>query len=437
MKRILAGIFAVFVCAGICAVICWGQDASTQPDEAQGGDSISKLISQLSDPAFSVRQEAQKELTAMGPGIEGQLRDAERQNLPDETRARLEEIIGRFEEATSLHATITLHYKNAPVSQVVEDFANQAGSRMGIDDPMVVKFMSKQTASIDIDNEDFWKALRQVCRMTHLGAAVGASGIDFAAYGRGGMQINIYNRYTVDTGGLLIVPEGVQEVRRIDYTSGRSFDQTSIPITVFAEPKMHVMGMMDQNWLKECVDEKGHSLVSVETQRRFFPGFMMQRGMQQWTWSMIAIINSTPDAGKEISRLRGELRFSAQTKGAMLEIDDILSQQPASTRDGTGLITVLNCTKIGINYRLTLRFEGVTMNSPEFLDFANSARLVDDAGGSAMRQNYLPPRPIPHGFDVDIVFQPSDITPTKLKWERVLEQQKFVVPFEMDKLPLR
>jgi hypothetical protein len=164
---------------------------------------------------------------------------------------------------------------------------------------------------------------------------------------------------------------------------------------------------------------------------------MMQRGMQQWTWSMIAIINSTPDAGKEISRLRGELRFSAQTKGAMLEIDDILSQQPASTRDGTGLITVLNCTKIGINYRLTLRFEGVTMNSPEFLDFANSARLVDDAGGSAMRQNYLPPRPIPHGFDVDIVFQPSDITPTKLKWERVLEQQKFVVPFEMDKLPLR
>jgi len=435
MKTFLAGILAVSFFAGVCAA----QDASTQPDQAAPAESISKLISQLSDPAFSVRQEAQKELTAMGPPIEEQLRDAERQNLPDETRARLEEIIGRFEEATALHATITLHYKNAPVSQVVEDFANQAGSRMGIDDPMVVKFMKNQTASIDIDidNEDFWKALRQVCRLTHLGAAVGPSGIDFAAFGRGGMQINIFNRYTVDTGGLLIVPEGVQEVRRIDYTSGRSFDQTSIPITVFAEPKMHVMGMMDQNWLKECVDENGHSLMSAQTQRRFFPGFMMQRGMQQWTWRMIAIINSTPDAGKEISRLKGELRFSAQTKGTTLEIDDIMSQQPASTRDGTELITVLNCTKIGINYRLTLRFEGVTMNSPEFLDFANSAKLVDDAGGSAMRQNYLPPRPIPHGFDVDIVFQPTDITPTKLKWERVLEQQKFVVPFEVDKLPLR
>jgi hypothetical protein len=432
MKTFLAGILAVALFAGVCAA----QDASTQPDETQSGDSISKLISQLSDPAFAVREEAEKALTAMGPAIEGQLRDAERLNLPDETRARLEKIIGRFEEATSLHATITLHYKNAPVSQVVEDFANQAGSRMGIDDPMVVKFMSKGTTSIDIDNADFWKALRQVCRMTHLGAAVGPSGVELTAFGRGGMQINIFNRHTMDTGGLLIVPEGVQEVKRIDYTSDKSFRMMTLAMMVFAEPKMHVIGTVDQNWMKECVDDKGNSLMTTEAQRRFFPGFMMQRGFQQWGWSLVGTLNMTADMGSELSRLRGELRFSAQTKGATLEIDDILSQQPASTRDGTGLITVLNCTKIGINYRLTLRFEGVTMNSPEFVDFANSAKLVDDGGGSAMRQNYLPPRPIPHGFDVDIVFQPTDITPTKLKWERVLEQQKFVVPFEMDKLPL-
>ncbi len=264
MKTFLAGILAVSLFAGVCAA----QDASTQPDE----DSISKLISQLSDPAFAVREEAEKALTAMGPPIEGQLRDAERLNLPDETRARLEKIIGRFEEATSLHATITLHYKNAPVSQVVEDFANQAGSRMGIDDPMVVKFMSKGTTSIDIDNADFWKALRQVCRMTHLGAAVGASGVELTAFGRGGMQINIFNRHTVDTGGLLIVPEGVQEVRRIDYTSDKSFRMMTLAMMVFAEPKMHVIGTVDQNWMKECVDDKGNSLMTTEAQRRFFLG---------------------------------------------------------------------------------------------------------------------------------------------------------------------
>lgn len=378
MKRFLAGIFAVFVCTGICA----GQDASTQSDQAPPAESISRLISQLSDPAFAVREEAEKALTAMGPGIEGQLRDAERQNLPDETRARLEEIIGRFEEATSLHATITMHYKNAPVSQVVEDFANQAGSRMGIDDPMVVKFMSKGTTSIDIDDADFWKALRQVCRMTHLGAAVGASGVELTAFGRGGMQIDIFNRHTVDTGGLLIVPQGLQELKRIDWSSDKTSRMMPLTMMVFAEPKMHVIGMVDQNWMKECVDDKGNSLMTTQAQRRFFPGFMLQRGFQQWGWNLGGMLNMTADMGSEIARLRGELRFSAQTKGATLEIDDILSQQPASTRDGTGLITLLNCTKIGINYRLTVRFEGVTMNSPEFLDFANSAKLVDDAGGS-------------------------------------------------------
>jgi hypothetical protein len=436
MNRILADILAVMICAA-CAELCAGQEASTQPDQAAPAESISRLISQLSDPTFGVREEAEKALTAMGPGIEGQLRDAERGNLPDETRARLEEIIARFEEAVSLHATVTLHYKDAPVSKIVEDFAQQAGSRMGIDEPSMVKAAEKRVASVDVENADFWAALRAVCKATGLGATVGPVGIQLTMFpGRGGMAINVFNHYAIDTGGLLIVPEGVQELRRIDYTSGATYSNTSIPIMVFAEPKMHVIGTMDQNWMKECVDDKGHSLMSTDVRGRFFPGFMMQRGMQQWVWNLVGTITEPRDMGSEISRLRGELRFSAQTKGEMLEIDGIMGQQPASTRDGVGIITVLNCTKIGVNYRLSLRFEGVAMNSPEFLDFANSAQLVDDSGGSTMRQNYLPPRPIPHGFDVDIVFQPTDITPTKLKWERVLEEQKFMVPFEFEKLPL-
>ena len=111
--RIFLGAILVFLLGG---ATCFAQSAATQPAATEPGNSIAALIAQLSDPVFSVRQNAEKALTDLGPTIEPQLRDAQRQNLPDETRARLQAIIARFDEAISLHASVTLHYKDAPLA---------------------------------------------------------------------------------------------------------------------------------------------------------------------------------------------------------------------------------------------------------------------------------------------------------------------------------
>jgi hypothetical protein len=421
-----SSIVTVLILAGTAL----GQAGATQPS-----DPIASLIAQLNDPVFGVREQAEKALEQMGPSIEPQLRDAERANLPDETRARIDHIIGRFEEALALHASITLHYQDESVANILNDFANQAGSRLGIDDPAVVKFIQGRTASIDVDDVDFWQGLRAVSRATGLATAMGINGVVLATFpGRAGIGINIFNRYAVSSGGLLIMPLGMDELRRLDYNTGKSTEIMSLPIGVFAEPKLHIVGLMDPNWLKECVDDKGHSLISPIPNRRFFPGFMLQRGIRQWSWTLPANLHEVPDMGTEIARIRGELNFSAQTRGATLEIDDITNPQTASTRDGMATVTILNCAKTPPNYRLTIRFEGITQNAPEFLDFVDTARLVDDQGRVAPRQNYLPPRP--GSLDVEVVFQPTDITPTKLLWDRTLEQKKFAIPFELDKLPL-
>jgi hypothetical protein len=194
--------------------------------------------------------------------------------------------------------------------------------------------------------------------------------------------------------------------------------------------------MMDPNWLKECVDDKGNSLISKTPDRRFFPGFIVQRGLRQWAWSLPASLHEPPDMGSQIARLKGELNFSAQTRGTTMEIDDITSPQSAPVRDADTTITVLSCTKMALNYRLTIRFNGATINSPEFLDFADTAELLDDQGRVAPRQNYLPPHQFPGGMDVEMIFQPTEISATKLRWDRTLEEKKFSVPFEIDNLPL-
>jgi hypothetical protein len=428
MNRRIAAMLALLL-----APAAMGQAISTQPSDS----AIGTLISQLSDPVFGVREQAEKTLEEMGPAVEPQLRDAERGNLPDETRARIDDIIGRFQEALALHASVTLHYQDAPLTKILNDFADQAGGRMGIDDPSVEKFAEGRTASVDLDNADFWPAMRAVCKASGLSTSVGPGGVVLSAIrGRMGMPLNIFNQYSVSSGGLLIFPMALQEMRRIDYSTGQSSSFMPLSIAIFAEPKLHIVSGMDFNWLKECVDDKGHSLIAAAPDRRFFPGFMFQRGMRQWSWNIQANLQEVPDIGSEIARLRGELSFSAQTRGAAMEIDDITNSQTPMTRDGLATISVISFTKMNMNYRLTARFNGVSPNSPEFSDLMNTAQLVDDQGRTAQRQNYLPPRPFAGGFDADVIFQPTDISPSKLQWERTLEQKRIVVPFEIDHLPL-
>ena len=59
------------------------------------------LIAQLDNPNFSVREAAEKKLTDMGPSIEPELREAQRGNLSDKARARIEVLLARFRDAVA------------------------------------------------------------------------------------------------------------------------------------------------------------------------------------------------------------------------------------------------------------------------------------------------------------------------------------------------
>ena len=50
------------------------------------------------------------------------------------------------------------HYTHAPVMQILNDFAIQAGGDLGVSDPSLANFVKDRTADVDLDNTGFWQA---------------------------------------------------------------------------------------------------------------------------------------------------------------------------------------------------------------------------------------------------------------------------------------
>lgn len=411
-----------------------GDAATTEPATTQPSPDISSLISDLASPDFSVRELTEKKLMDLGPDIEPTLRSALQGKLSDEARARLDDVLGQLDETKALHASVTMHYKDAPLTKILNEFAWQAGADMGVREPVVTGYAQGRTASIDLDNADFWQALRAISDATGLHPWVAQSGVTLSpSEQRTIMQINFANRYARETGGLYIAPRMSQEVRMINYNdppAGGSM--LTLAIDVIPEPKLHVVGAANLDWLKECVDDKGHSLMPSDGNRRsFFP-----RGRPRlWAWPLQATLQAGPEIGTKIARLRGELDFSVQTRAEVLEIDDITRATNVTKSDSDLSVTVLSCSRTNMNYQLSLEFHGAGMGDASVQDFLNSAELVDD-DGQAVRRQAIIPAPNAGGLVVNMIFAPMMNTPSKLRWERTLEQKRLSVPFELDDLPL-
>ncbi len=170
-------VVASLMLAAMLGLSVRGDAATAQPATTPPSPAVSSLISDLASPDFSVRELAEKKLMDLGPDIEPMLRAALRGKISDEAQARLDDVLGQLDETKALHASVTMHYKNAPLSTILNEFAWQAGSDLGVREPAVTEYAQDRTASIDLDNADFWQALRgQRCRRP--AAVDGAVGAD-------------------------------------------------------------------------------------------------------------------------------------------------------------------------------------------------------------------------------------------------------------------
>jgi len=317
----------------------------------------------------------------------------------------------------------------------------------------VANYVQGRSATVNLDNAGFWSALRAIDDASGLEPTIGQNGLTLATGpGRQMIQIDFDSQYATVADGLLIIPRVCNYMRTMNYSINRSSAMMNFVVDIAPEPKMHVRTVFGADWIKECVDEKGNSLMPVRDGRQRFMGqrmigmpMMIPSGPRQWVWTLATPLRDVPGMGTKIARLRGDLDFIVQTRSQSFDIDNITRARNATATDGLINITVLSCSRMNQNYRLDLECVGPNINpgDPSVQDFVGSAELIDDQGQTVPLQSWSPQIRAPRGgaapvtLEIMAIFQPTQNMPVKLRWEKTLDQKRLSVPFELDNLPLQ
>ena len=306
---------------------------ATAPVE-QPTPQVVALVNDLTSDQFSVRQKAAAELEQMGQPVLGQLQAILDGPLSDEARTRVRTAMRRISDERQFGpSTINIHCTDAPLQGVLEDFAQQAGAEMGVHRPEIRGYLQSRKITLNLRHADFWTALQAIEDGSGLHARPDNDGRLILDNMMGFWMGNMGDRTRARIAGpCLITPQSISWFMQY----GTNASNLTLQINAMIEPKLRVVGAFQQNWLRECVDDKGHSLISPNTPM----GGSFSSGPQQWMRSLNANLRVVPGMGAKIARLKGELDFVVQTKSEIVVVDNILSAQNVSRKIAGSVITI-------------------------------------------------------------------------------------------------
>jgi len=453
-------VFAAVVWMICCPVMGAAQDSpvpttapATQPAATQPTSAVQAAVDQLTNDDFGIRQAAQQKLVEMGQAIEPQLRQLLTRDLSDEVRARVNGALRQIDENRLLGpAVITLHYQDAPLQQVLDDFSQQVGADLGVSGRQVMQYAKSRRATIDLDHADFLTAMQVLSQATGLRPTIGSASsmvLMPARNNANNMAFNIFNPHRRTVGAFTVYAISCMLNRNLVYGRGAA-DQNSmiLQLMAFAEPKLHVIGPASQDWLKECIDEKGQSLIPDVHQ-----GFVSIEEGRQWFWRLQTNLLDIHGIGKKIARLRGELKFTVQTKSEQIQVADLNHLDNLTRAVAGNSITLKQFTNDGGQYQLHVMVSGPMINDMEQVQsLLSTIQILDDqdealqpgpmsaqtenVGTLDMTLNYQPNRIVRPGGGAGRIVVNSALVPRKLRWNLTTETRAMNVPFELDNLEL-
>jgi len=389
------------------------------------------LVNDLTSDEYAVRESAQQKIEKMGDAVVPQLRQMLDGPLPDEARARIRAAIGRIDEAREFGpSVITLQCHDAPLRNVLEDFAKQADADMGVHRREIQDYLQSRKITLNLNHADFWTALQ---------AIESASGLHSRPDNDGRLILDNMEGFfgqmgdrslALVAGPCLIVPQSM------NYSM--QFGQRPvlfIQLWAGIEPKLHAVGSIQSTWLRECVDDKGHSLMVPA-----FPGGYSY-GPNQWWIPLTANLRVVPGMGTKIARLKGELDFAVQLKSEPIEVDNLLSAQNVTRSAAGGAITVERCSAENGQYRLHLLISAAP-TSPIMASIANpyaSLRVLDAKDQTLQLAGTSRSNDSDGRITLVLMYvaNAGGVGPPKrLKWEVTTEARQMTVPFEFHNLPL-
>lgn len=215
--------------------LAWGAEPAAKPTPT-----AEQLIDQLGDKDFRKRDEAARQLEAMGAAALPALVKAQKHEDP-EIRRRVADLIPGLEVAAILAPKrVTLNVEKKPMRQVFEEVTKQTGYK-------IESYVSNEQQPFDfrIDNQPFWPALDQLCQTAGL----------ILQQGYGDDRIRLHHQdgyvpYVCYDGPIRIVANGFQHYRNIDFSflprtpqGSRRSDTLNFTFSLFVEPRLPLLGM--------------------------------------------------------------------------------------------------------------------------------------------------------------------------------------------------
>src|SRR5262245_37950176 len=126
---------------------------------------IARLVARLGSMNFTEREEATKELDAIGADAVPALKRAT-QSDDAETRRRAEDLVARIEKRLESKrlltpTTVTLTCNDTPLTDAVADFAKKTGQPVALGNDQTK--LEGRTVSLDLVDVPFWQALDRFC----------------------------------------------------------------------------------------------------------------------------------------------------------------------------------------------------------------------------------------------------------------------------------
>lgn len=451
--RIVAALTGVGVCAGVAVVRA--AEPATAPAATQAlatttptsrpappvpNEKIEAAIRQLSAESWKQRQVAQDTLVSFGQDAVSRLRELDASN-DEEVRTRAGAALAQIEQNEQFGGSVvTVKMANAKPEAVFAEIGRQARC----DFPAYPSTLwnagrPSQPISMDLERVPFWTAFREAC--TKSGVFPQQYGSDRRmSLAQGG--ISYWNGPSVISGPFLVVANRIYRSDSIDLANPAAVQRDfQVNFTTFVEPKIRVIQSSYNVRIDEAVDDKGNSLLVKE---RVPEG--MSSG-QQWMWNLSARLTYPENAGKQIVRLRGGMRFLVQTKAETLDVPDILKVKNVEKTVAGRRVLIKEVKVMGDTYevQMTVYRDALSPNDWNAMSYPGSAlRLVDKNGkaltsagwngGGGMNEMNYNWHFNRNTWAGDRTTRPEE--PQRLVWEIPTETREMTAEFAFKDLPM-
>jgi hypothetical protein len=250
---------------GLSLLVCRSSSPATEQPPAPLP--VERLIEQLGDPDYRVRDAASRALANLGPGVLPALRKAQSHSDP-EVRRRLELLIPPLERAVMLAPRrVSLRLSQVPVREAVAAISQQTGYRIDLFPPAASNGeREKMLASFHFDNLPFWEAMERLCAEGGLTVQEG--------YGNDSVRLQFDDNRTPFVhvhGPFRLVAHGFHYSRSVHFQNlprhgpflGHRSEHLNFTLGISVEPRLPLLGL-GQVKLDLAIDERNQSMLPPE-----------------------------------------------------------------------------------------------------------------------------------------------------------------------------